>query len=136
MLILICGRSRAGKTTYSQRFDNVLHCDSVRAKCGEKYPKIYELVAQEKDIVLDGLFETAELRKGLIGAYKGDSPMCCIWIDTDLETIALRSSGGMSASEKYVRPSNFEPPTYSEGWDEIWIVKGNERHHLERQAKE
>ena len=124
MLILICGRSRAGKTTYSQQFDNVLHCDNVRAKYGEKYPKIYEIVSAEKDIVVDGLFETAEKRMGLLQAYNGDSPKKCIWIDTDLETIALRTTGGRSNNPRHARPHDFEPPTYAEGWDEIEVIQG------------
>lgn len=124
MLTLICGRSRAGKTTYSQRFEDVLHCDSVRAKCGEKYPKIYEIVSQHNgDIVLDGLFETAEKRIGLLNAYKGDAPKRCIWLDTDIITVALRSTNGRSSDPKYARPNVFEPPTYSEGWDEIIIIR-------------
>lgn len=132
MLILICGRSRAGKTTYSQRYEDVLHCDSVRAKCGEKYPKIYELVTPQKDIVLDGLFETAEKRTGLLQAYKGNSPKQCIWLDTDIKTIALRTTNGRSDSPKHARPHEFEPPTLSEGWDEIIIIRGEHEQRIHR----
>lgn len=123
MLTLICGRSRAGKTTYSQQFDNVIHGDSVRALYGEKYPKIYEIVSQRNDIVLDYLFETAEKRIGLLQAYKGDSPKRCIWLDTPISTVALRATHGRSDSPKYARPQIFEPPTYEEGWDEIIIIR-------------
>lgn len=134
MLTLICGRSRAGKTTYSERYDGVLHCDSVRAKCGEKYPKIYELVSQRDDIVLDGLFETAEKRIGLLQAYKGDHPKQCIWLDTDIGTIALRTTSGRSGNPKYVRPHTFEPPTLSEGWDEIIIIRGENVERINRET--
>lgn len=133
MLTLICGRSRAGKTTYSQRYDDVLHCDSVRAHYGEKYPKIYELVTPQKDIVLDGLFETAKKRIGLLQAYRGDSPKQCIWLDTDIKTIALRTTNGRSDSPKHARPHEFEPPTLSEGWDEIIIIRGDYEQRYSRQ---
>ena len=132
MLTLICGRSRAGKTTYSQRYADVLHCDSVHAHMGEKYPKIYELVSHEDDIVLDGLFETAEMRIGLLHAYKGDAPKKCIWLDTDIKTVALRTTHGRSDSEKYARPHIFEPPTFDEGWDEIIIIRGDDEQRISK----
>ena len=133
MLTLICGRSRAGKTTYSQRYSDVLHCDSVRAKVGEKYPKIYKIVSQhDGDVILDGLFETEEKRIGLLQAYKGDSPKQCIWLDTDIKTIALRTTNGRSDSPKHARPHLFEPPTIEEGWDEIIIIRGEHEQRISK----
>ena len=122
MIKLICGRSRSGKTTYSRQFRNVMHLDTYGVH-PKSYPKCLEAVAShEGDLIIDGIFDTAERRKALLQAYKGGNPKICIWIDTPLEVIEERI-------RKYSRrelPDPFEPPTYSEGWDEIRIIRNGE----------
>lgn len=102
----------AGKTTYSKRFEKVLHLDDFWPKC---YDRILNRVAELDDVVIDGIYNTAEQRGTLIAHYKGESPKTCIWIDTPEEIIGDRHRRlGFHAIH---RP--FEPPTTDEGWDEI-----------------
>ena len=112
MLILICGRSRAGKTTYSQRFENVIHLDEV----GFSYERCRSYV-HDGDVVVEGVYDKAQLRKSLLSSYSGDSRKC-IWLDTPTEI--RRSRKGYSK----LSDIPFEPPTLEEGWDEIVIIRG------------
>ena len=113
MLTLICGMPRAGKTTYSEKYDNVIHLDglgyhTVKSKVGEI----------EGDIVVEGIYEHPQIRSRLIDAYKGQGKRC-IWLDTPLEVRKKRPMW---------RPYHgfeFEPPTLDEGWDEIIIIRGD-----------
>lgn len=119
MIKLICGRSKAGKTTYSCRFDNVIHLDF----CGgisSCYDHASEFVAKANgDIIIEGVYNTAERRTRVLNAYNGDGEKVCIWIDTDIDTIASRTF------DHVPKPRVFEPPTLDEGWDEIIIIKGD-----------
>ena len=113
-LTLICGMPRAGKTTYSQRFDNVIHQD------GLSYETVKERVAMiTGDVVIDGIYQHPYLRSKLIEAYNGKGKRC-IWLDTPLEVRKKRPmwhpTHGMT----------FEPPTYEEGWDEILVLRGDD----------
>lgn len=128
MLVLICGRCRAGKTTYSRNYRNVIHLDNVSRHCLERYPKVLEIVTMLDDVTVDGIYDTAEKRIGLLSAYKGDMSVC-LYMDTPLETIASRMN---ARNVRFIVPKIFEPPTYEEGWDEIWIVRDNEKHLMER----
>lgn len=131
MITLICGRCQAGKTTYSKRFENVIHLDTVAIRGRDRYPKVLEIVSRQMDdIIVEGVYEKAEYRTELLHAYKGFGARC-IWIDTPVEVIAERmqsrfSHPHMKQNEYLVVPKHFEPPTYSEGWDEIIILKGDE----------
>ena len=108
-MILICGLPRAGKTTLSKKYDNVIHLDQIGL-----YSQIKKLAT--KDSVIDGVYDTKDLRMSLIDAVKADRNIC-IWVNTDLETIKKRGN-------RYWL--SFEPPTLDEGWDEIIIVQGKE----------
>lgn len=111
MIRLICGRSRAGKTTYSQRFDNVVHLDDMSKRCGERYPKVLEIVSGvTDDITVEGIYELASQRMELLKAYQGEGAVC-IWLDTPVDVIKARAMT--------VLPRTFEPPTKAEGWDEV-----------------
>ena len=133
MLTLICGRTRAGKTTYSKGFKNVLHLDDFG-----KYPKsvkpcIDEVKLINDDLILDGIFEYVDQRKDLLRVYKGTGKRICIWIDTPLKSIGIRLYGEEKYTDKVLAIMiPFEPPTYDEGWDEIYIVHGNEDILLEK----
>lgn len=114
MLTLICGMPRAGKTTYSKRFSNVLHQD------GLDYKTVRNRVAMlTGDVVVEGIYEHPSVRMKLAEAYKGEGKRC-IWLDTPLE---IRKKRPM------YHPCiglNFIPPTYEEGWDEIIIKRGDD----------
>ena len=116
MLTLICGLPRAGKTTYSQRFEGkckVLHTDF----CGFQAAKETARHTTE-DIVVEGVYSTVRQRTHLAQAYKGNGKRC-IWLDTPLEVRSKRPNFHMYSH------MTFEPPTYSEGWDEIIIIGEN-----------
>lgn len=120
---LVCGRCRAGKTTYCQQFKSVLHLDKYGIH-PHSYPKCLEKVATvDGDLIVDGIFDTAERRTALLNAYMGGGQKICIWIDTPLDVIESRI-------RRYAKtrklPDPFEPPTLDEGWDEIIIIRGDD----------
>lgn len=117
MIKLICGRSRAGKTTYSKQFADVIHLDY----CGgilTCYDKVNEKVScQDGDVIVEGIYDTAEKRTALLNAYKGEGKKICIWLDTPIDVIEAR----YWKWKPRTFPTPFEPPTSAEGWDEIII---------------
>ena len=117
-LTLICGRSRAGKTTYAKRYDNVIHLDS-HGRLSQSYPRVLTKLG-DGDVVVEGIYDTAELRTELLNAYKGQGKRVCIWLDTPLDVIKSRF---FHVPSKHPYP--FEPPTYSEGWDEIIVIRSD-----------
>lgn len=128
MITLICGRCRAGKTTFSKRFPDVIHLDAVSRSGRERYTKVLELVSQRTDdVVVDGVYDKKEYRAELLKAYAGTGARC-IWIDTPLEIIAERSAPHFyrhhtKSGTHFVMPKHFDEPTYDEGWDEIIVIK-------------
>ena len=120
MLTLICGMPRAGKTTYSQRFDNVIHIDFTG------YSKAKMMVGETTgDIVVEGVCERPQMREKFINAYKGQGKRC-IWIDTPLEVRKQRPMWHL------YNGLTFEPPSFDEGWDEIIIIRGDEIERISR----
>ena len=129
MLTLICGLPNAGKTTYSERYANVIHSDD--------YPKSRDLLALVSDILEDvcveGIFVTAHSRRRLLESYLGDSAKC-IFLDTPMDVCIERENRGRSTMLIRNCASVFEYPSYDEGWDDILIVRGNDSIHLERET--
>lgn len=124
-MILICGYSRAGKTTYAERYDHVIHMDMIPGfSFAEKYKNTADYIRGKKDVVVEGVFHTQEGRIALLSACEDDEKIC-VWINIDLDTIALRATGGRSSDHKYVLPTGFEAPSIDEGWDKIMIIGGN-----------
>ena len=121
MIKLICGRSRAGKTTYSKRFDDVIHldfCGGLHTCYDDALKKVAE---KDGDVIIEGVYNTAERRTALLNAYKGEGKRICIWLNTPNDIIKSRFFN----SKNYLLPHLFEPPTYEEGWDEIVVIRGN-----------
>lgn len=115
MLTLICGVGRAGKTTYSQRFDNVIHLDEMGVT-PERYRNVLNAIKDRTDdIVIEGIYKRSTQRKDLVNAYKGATK--CIWLHTPEHIVRQR----MYESGYPITPHHmtFEAPDYSEGWDEI-----------------
>lgn len=121
MLTLICGLPNAGKTTYSQKFQNVLHADDYT-----NTDDLLKLVSKNiKNICVEGIFMTHYSRKRLLNVYNGNKTKC-IFIDTPLD-ICLKRENRKRLLQVIRNCSDiFEPPTYSEGWDEIEIIKWEE----------
>lgn len=124
MLSLICGMPRAGKTTYSKRYDNVIHLDGIG------YHQVKRMVAEiTTDVAVDGIYNDSRTRERLATAYKGNGRRC-IWIDTPLE---IRKTRPMW--QEYLG-MEFEPPTFEEGWDEIIIIRGEHEQRISRQTED
>lgn len=114
MLTLICGHSRAGKTTYSKRYQcKVIHLDNV----GSTDLVISMVKRLTDDVVVEGVFHDCRKRSELVRAYKGNGSRC-IFIDTPREVREER----LGRKLKYDCP--FPAPTYAEGWDEIEVIYG------------
>lgn len=129
LIILVCGRCRAGKTTYCRRFKNVLHLD-IFGIHPKSYPEcLKEVETISGDLIVDGIFDTAERRIALLEAYKGGGKKVCVWIDTDLDIIEGRIR---RYSKTRKLPEPFEPPTYIEGWDEIIVIRDDAETVLSR----
>lgn len=127
-LTLICGRSRAGKSVYSRRYGDVLHLDTYGLVPYSYAPMLEKIKTTDKDVVLDGIYDTAERRTDLLKAYKGKGKRVCIWLDTPLDVIEKRFLPNRPS--KFPHP--FEPPTLSEGWNEIIIIRGDDNVECHR----
>ncbi len=122
MITLICGLPRAGKTTYSQKFDDVIHLDTSGA-----YRGVLRIVRRKSgDVVVEGVYRHRIERMSLIRAYKTDKYKC-IWLDTPDEIRQSRIGW-----DKYCDIPPFEPPTLSEGWDEIITIRGDSIESIHR----
>ena len=123
MLTLICGHPRAGKTTYSMKFNNVIHLDDA----GSSQNVLQKVRHISSDVVVDGIYYSPRQRKELLNAYKGQG-FLCICLDTPKEVREER----MGHKIKHDYP--FLIPTLDEGWDEIIIIRGDD--NVERISRE
>lgn len=115
MITLICGYPRAGKTTYSQTYNNVIHLDDFGI---DPYSGVENYVKHARgDIVIDGVYQRKNTRMKLLHYYTGDGKRTCIWIDTPKEIRQIRT-------KRKVCDFPFDPPSYDEGWDEIIVIRG------------
>jgi len=122
-MILIMGYPNAGKTTFSKRYQNVLHLDDFGKS---KFKKCNEAVTQaDHDVVVDGIYNTVRRRIQLLESCKTKHKRICIWLDTPIEECIQREHRCRLRGDAVVKKNAqmFEPPTLSEGWDEIIIIK-------------
>lgn len=131
MINLVCGRSRSGKTIYCKRFERVLHLDGFGIMPNNYNKLLKKAEKTDSDLVVDGVYDTAELRTNLLNAYKGGGKRTCIWLDTPLDVIESRF---VVIPSKHPYP--FEPPTFEEGWDEIIIIRGNDEQCINRKTED
>lgn len=127
MLTLICGLPNAGKTTYSSRYDDVIHFDDVSRK-GDQFANCNKMASEvDGDVVVEGVYNSARRRKELLVGCKHQDKKVCIWLDTSLEECLKREANYRKRPLIMVSShhKNFEPPTLNEGWDEIIVVKGD-----------
>lgn len=85
------------------------------------------------DVIIEGIYDTAERRKSLLNAFKGDGQKICVWLDTPLDVIDGRFN---PKHRPHNLPHPFEPPTLDEGWDEIIIIRGNDEQRINRQTED
>ena len=121
-MILICGLPNAGKTTFSQRYENVIHFDEVKGG-RHRRDKVIEMVSADNDLVVEGVYDKAKDRKHLAETSKAKNT--CIWLDVSVDECLKRESKYRQRGEHLVIwcAESFEPPTLDEGWDEIIILK-------------
>lgn len=120
MLILICGHSRAGKTTLSHVFDyayHVVHTDDVG------YGGALREVMKHDDVVVEGLYFTPYLRKCLAETHGSCK---CIYADTSKDVRDARRGHVMKHECEFVIP------TCSEGWDEVYRYHDEKFELIER----
>lgn len=119
MLTLICGIPNAGKTTYSQYYNNVIHLDDVMPTHKSHLDTVCNILQQEYgNICVEGVFLSKHSRKKILQAYQGIKKIC-IWLDTPLEICISRENRNRSVMIIKNCHMLFEPPTYDEGWDKI-----------------
>jgi len=126
MITLICGLPRAGKTTYSQKYENtckVIHTDNIGSS-----QNLMNIIKHYDDVVVEGIFRIARFRELILRSRK-DEFSRCIWIDTPIEVRKSRANYSPFGGER------FEPPTLDEGWDEIIIIRGNDEQRISRETE-
>lgn len=117
---LIIGNRNSGKTTYSQRFDNVLHEDTSiyrnPAKC-IKWDKYNEYV-------LEGVYYSKELRQKILSSIPDDVKKIVIYLKVPIDILVERENSFRKRPIEIINQINdmFEIPTYDEGWDEIITI--------------
>lgn len=114
MLTLICGLPNAGKTTYTKRFENAMHQDDIGTRV------IDAIREAAGDVVIEGYFGTSDIRRKAINAHNGHAK--CIFIDISAEESIRREDRNRHPQILRNAARFFEPPTYSEGWDEIIVI--------------
>ena len=92
----------------------------------KSYPRVLTKLG-DGDVVVEGIYDTAELRTELLNSYKGQGEKICVWLDTPLDVIKSRF---FHVPPKHPYP--FEPPTLDEGWDEIIIIRGDDEQRISK----
>lgn len=120
---LICGLPNAGKTTYSEQFDNVFHLDDFDCRTFKKKFDMCNKTSSksETDVYVEGCYHRKSLRKEFIETFK-DWKKVCIWFNTPLDVCLSRCE--KARSEMVVLSINkaFQEPTKDEGWDELIVL--------------
>lgn len=122
-MLLITGLPNAGKTTYSKRYENVIHGDDMKAEGID----LWEAVTRE-GVVIEGLFPRAETRRRMLNICS--RPAVCVFLDISFEECLKREDRGRKEWYLRLHYDWLEPPTMDEGWDEIIVIKegqGNEQ---------
>lgn len=123
MITLICGKTRAGKTTLSAQYDGicpVIHIDEVHSS-----DRVNAMVSRiDGDVVVEGIYEFPSSRRTLLKAYKGKGSRC-IFLNTPLEIRQKRTDSKFLRSYM-AHELPFNVPSYDEGWDEIITIDGED----------
>lgn len=114
---MICGIPNAGKTTFSRRYEGVLHQDDI----GTVRNVVDAIEEVEGDVVVEGYFGSAGERRRVLESRKGHSR--CIFLDIPVEESIRREDRGRHPQVLRNAARFFEPPSYEEGWDEIEVVR-------------
>lgn len=148
-LIMLIGIPGSGKTTYSEELKmkynaKVISSDKVRQTIigiDEKdvFPTVYRLCVEElkegRNVILDATHITPKVRKRSFDAldeYGIDYTKVAVYIDTSVEECARRVEIRNQDPKELFLPvdvvysygKNIIPPSKEEGFNEIFIIKG------------
>lgn len=118
MLTMICGLPNAGKTTYSAQFKDALHQDEIGT-----ISRIVSTIEPMDDVIIEGYFGRRAERDRVRQAHNGYAK--CIFIDISVDESIRRENRNRHPQILRNAARFFEPPTLSEGWDEIIILRGD-----------
>lgn len=120
-MILICGIPNAGKTSFSKRYKNVLHYDDISHLSHDERMKHIA-----KHEVVEGIYNSMSSRKRIL-EMSTTKPNVCICIETPVDVCLERERCGRARGDRIVmyHASRFQPPSLSEGWDEIIFIRGD-----------
>ena len=126
-MVLICGLPNAGKTTLSERYADVIHYDDIVVeKRKQPLHALCEMITKASDdVCIEGVFLRARERS-IIAQAKDGCRKTCIWLKTPLEECVRRENRNRATCLIKSCSDLFEPPTYSEGWDEIIEINNYE----------
>lgn len=114
-MILIMGQSGAGKTTFSEQFDNVRHLDDY------PFPRFINCnQAAGPHEVIEGIYNLRCRRIKLLETVHAPFNIC-IWIKTPDHICEERNT----KLNRLNRLGPLEPPSYDEGWDLILEVQND-----------
>lgn len=129
--VLICGLPNAGKTTFSNRFLNVIHMDDIIENFPPKRQtqiainNSLKLLQTNSTMCLEGVFACLGLRQKILRAITHQFPniyTVCIYIEIPVEIAKQRESRNRDCDMIESVNRYFQQPQYDEGWDEIIIV--------------
>lgn len=121
LITLIIGLPNAGKTTFSERYADVIHYDDLRNLKQDERTPIYAAAD-----VIEGIYNSAESRKRILSAWRDRKERrVVIWLDTPVLVCLERERRHRMRPDSLVlyHAKSFEPPTLDEGWDEIQIIR-------------
>ena len=123
-MVVIIGIPNAGKTTYSRRYDGVVHYDDLNLTTRQRYEH-FNALAKQGNAVFEGVFGSKNRRVELVASCPEGEKKVCVWLDTSLTVCLERERTGRMRGDHIVlsHARTFEPPTYDEGWDEIIIER-------------
>jgi predicted kinase len=147
VLLVLCGPSHAGKTTFSRCFDSsftVISSDRIRERLGTRFNSRKEdrvwntfesskrrALKEGRSIVLDACHMSAEARRHSVEGVNGRYRKICIVLNLPLPTIQQRCLKDKRLPLREVkrmwRAFQDSRATTEElkriGFDEVWIVK-------------
>jgi len=88
-MTLIMGLSNSGKTTYSLKFNNVVHLDDLYNLSLAEKQEIYS--STEEDVCIEGIYLRRKDREFILDAIKAEKRIC-IFLNTPLEECLSRET--------------------------------------------
>ena len=107
-MVVIIGIPNAGKSTYSERFHDVIHLDDFPLS---RFRNCNKAVAKSHgEVVVEGIYNTRNRREELLKACTGNEKKVCVWIDTPLEVCLSRCTDSGFKHTVEIGARMFQPP--------------------------